>query len=213
MSSELLEELGEHKPEIILGNTYHLALQPGTDSLEQMGGLHKFASWRGNILTDSGGFQMVSLGYRRTMSIPSTSLCSFARLNTSIPSPHTFPPSTSQPSLSLTHHRHSQVSLLKLAKITEEGVEFLSPFDGTPMLLTPEQSIKCQNQIGSDIMVRWSSMRATRWSHHRYNLTICLSHVICVCANDHLIIMSACNTQSSSFSSSSLFMLPTDAVG
>ena len=47
--------------EIILANTYHLALQPGTDVLKEMGGLHKFMGWKRNILTDSGGFQMVSL--------------------------------------------------------------------------------------------------------------------------------------------------------
>lgn len=46
------------------------------------------------------------------------------------------------------------VSLLKLADITEEGVKFLSPFDGSPMMLTPEQSIACQNDIGADIMMQ-----------------------------------------------------------
>lgn len=48
-------------PEIILGNTYHLALQPGTELLAELGGLHKFMNWKNNLLTDSGGFQMVSL--------------------------------------------------------------------------------------------------------------------------------------------------------
>ena len=48
-------------PEIILGNTYHLALQPGTDIIDEFGGLHNFMNWPRNLLTDSGGFQMVSL--------------------------------------------------------------------------------------------------------------------------------------------------------
>lgn len=91
-------------PQIILGNTYHLALQPGTDIISEFGGLHKFMNWKNNLLTDSGGFQMVSL--------------------------------------------------LKLANITEEGVKFLSPIDGSPMMLTPEQSIKFQNDIGADIMMQ-----------------------------------------------------------
>lgn len=58
-----IEQLNEEalKPEIILGNTYHLALQPGTELLDSMGGLHKFMNWNHNLLTDSGGFQMVSL--------------------------------------------------------------------------------------------------------------------------------------------------------
>ena len=88
---------------IILGNTYHLANRPGTDILAQVGGLHPFMNWRRNILTDSGGFQMVSL--------------------------------------------------LQLAEITEEGVSFQSPNDGTRMLLRPEDSIRHQNRIGSDIIM------------------------------------------------------------
>lgn len=49
------------KAEILLGNTYHLANSPGADRLRHHGGLHKFMNYHGNILTDSGGFQMVSL--------------------------------------------------------------------------------------------------------------------------------------------------------
>lgn len=89
--------------DIILGNTYHLGNRPGGDVLEKAGGLHEFMSWPRNLLTDSGGFQMVSL--------------------------------------------------LHLAEITEEGVTFQSPVDGSEMLLTPEMSMKLQNQIGSDIMM------------------------------------------------------------
>ena len=58
LTTEQLEELDCH---IILGNTYHLALQPGKEMLTQLGGLHKFMGWDRAMLTDSGGFQMVSL--------------------------------------------------------------------------------------------------------------------------------------------------------
>jgi len=102
--NELDEDVDDICPEIILGNTYHLASQPGTPLLAELGGLHKFMNWRKNLLTDSGGFQMVSL--------------------------------------------------LKLAQITEEGVKFNSPVDGTEMMLTPEESIKCQNEIGADIIMQ-----------------------------------------------------------
>ncbi|KAK9367233.1 tRNA-guanine(15) transglycosylase-like protein [Lipomyces kononenkoae] len=101
LTPEQLEELG---CKICLNNTYHLGLKPGKDVLDAIGGAHKLQSWSRNILTDSGGFQMVSL--------------------------------------------------LKLATITEEGVRFLSPHDGTPMLLTPEHSIELQNSIGSDIIMQ-----------------------------------------------------------
>ena len=51
--------------QIILGNTYHLYLRPGLDTLYKAGGLHKFNSWSGSILTDSGGYQVFSLAHRR----------------------------------------------------------------------------------------------------------------------------------------------------
>lgn len=56
------------KAQIILGNTYHLYLRPGMDTIEQAGGLHKFNGWDGPILTDSGGFQVFSLGDIRKLS-------------------------------------------------------------------------------------------------------------------------------------------------
>ena len=90
--------------QIILGNTYHLGHRPGGDVVESLGGLHRMMGWRGNLLTDSGGFQMVSL--------------------------------------------------LKLAEVTEEGVTFQSPHDGSRMVLTPEHSMRLQHQIGSDIVMQ-----------------------------------------------------------
>jgi tRNA-guanine transglycosylase len=108
LTSEQLKDLG---CKICLNNTYHLGLKPGQETLDAVGGAHKLQSWDRNILTDSGGFQMVSL--------------------------------------------------LKLATITEEGVNFLSPHDGSPMLLTPEHSISLQNSIGSDIMMQLDDVVAT----------------------------------------------------
>ncbi|CZS91339.1 probable tRNA-guanine transglycosylase [Rhynchosporium graminicola] len=96
---------------LCLNNTYHLGLKPGQEVLQAVGGAHKLQGWKHNILTDSGGFQMVSL--------------------------------------------------LKLANITEEGVRFLSPHDGSPMLLTPEHSIGLQNTIGSDIIMQLDDVIAT----------------------------------------------------
>lgn len=96
---------------IILANTYHLGQRPGVDILEKAGGLHKFMNRKGPMLTDSGGFQMVSL--------------------------------------------------LKLAQITEQGVQFESPHDGSTMMLTPEESMKIQNAIGADIMMALDDVIAT----------------------------------------------------
>ncbi len=87
--------------EIILGNTYHLMLRPGADLIADFGGLHKFMNWDLPILTDSGGFQVMSLS--------------------------------------------------KIRKISDEGVEFSSHIDGSKYFVTPEESIIIQNKLGSDI--------------------------------------------------------------
>lgn len=105
------KQLAQTGCNLCLNNTYHLGLKPGQETLEKIGGAHVLQGWNGNILTDSGGFQMVSL--------------------------------------------------LKLAKVTEDGVRFLSPHDGTPMLLTPEHSISLQNTIGSDIIMQLDDVIAT----------------------------------------------------
>lgn len=87
--------------EILLGNTYHLMLRPGADLVEKMGGLHKFMNWNKPILTDSGGFQVMSLS--------------------------------------------------GLRKIKEEGVTFSSHIDGRKYFLSPEESIKIQHKLDSNI--------------------------------------------------------------
>ena len=89
--------------EILLGNTFHLWLRPGTDIIEQHGDLHDFMNWSGPILTDSGGFQVFSLGEMR--------------------------------------------------KISEKGVKFRSPVDGSPVFLDPEKSMAIQRSLGSDIVM------------------------------------------------------------
>eukprot|EP01129_Flabellula_baltica_P009513 TRINITY_DN3897_c0_g1_i2.p1 TRINITY_DN3897_c0_g1~~TRINITY_DN3897_c0_g1_i2.p1 ORF type:complete len:365 (+),score=67.93 TRINITY_DN3897_c0_g1_i2:281-1375(+) len=100
LTKEQIERTGAT---IILGNTYHLGHRPGPEIIDEMGGLHNFMDWDRNLLTDSGGFQMVSLS--------------------------------------------------KLSEVTEEGVLFQSPHDGSELLLKPEMSIHIQNKIGADIIM------------------------------------------------------------
>ncbi len=97
------EELLEVGAEIVLGNTFHLMLRPGTEIIQRCGGLHGFMHWDKPILTDSGGFQVFSLG--------------------------------------------------DLRKITEEGVHFQSPVNGSPVFLSPELSMQVQRELGSDIVM------------------------------------------------------------
>lgn len=100
MTPQMIEETGA---DIILGNTFHLMLRPGTDTIEKHGDLHDFMQWKGPILTDSGGFQVFSLG--------------------------------------------------DLRKITEKGVSFQSPIDGSKVFMGPEESMAVQKSLGSDIVM------------------------------------------------------------
>ncbi|MDX1552397.1 MAG: tRNA guanosine(34) transglycosylase Tgt [Marinobacter sp.] len=99
----LPRDIKEIGAEIILGNTFHLMLRPGTEVVKAHGDLHDFTQWHGPILTDSGGFQVFSLGEMR--------------------------------------------------KITEAGVTFRSPIDGSPVELSPEIAMQVQRDLGSDIVM------------------------------------------------------------
>lgn len=89
--------------DMILGNTFHLMLRPGTEVVKAHGDLHDFMQWQGPILTDSGGFQVFSLGAMR--------------------------------------------------KITEAGVSFRSPIDGSAVFLDPEKSMQVQRDLGADVVM------------------------------------------------------------
>ena len=80
------EELRDIKAQIILSNTYHLFLRPGTEIIEEAGGLHKFMNWDGPILTDSGGFQVFSLSHRRKITEEGVTFASFPSANRKTPS-------------------------------------------------------------------------------------------------------------------------------
>jgi len=98
LSAEDLERIGT---QVELSNTYHLHVRPGDEAIRRLGGLHRFMTWNGPILTDSGGFQIFSLA--------------------------------------------------KLRKITEEGVAFHCHLDGHHILMRPEDSMRIQSNLGSDI--------------------------------------------------------------
>ncbi len=99
------EQVAASGADILLGNTYHLMLRPGAERMAKLGGLHTFMRWPKPILTDSGGFQVMSLS--------------------------------------------------KIRKITEKGVEFQSHLDGSRHMLTPERSIEIQCLLGSDIQMQF----------------------------------------------------------
>jgi queuine tRNA-ribosyltransferase/7-cyano-7-deazaguanine tRNA-ribosyltransferase len=114
----------------VLANTYHLFLRPGADLIEQLGGLHSFMAWPGTIMTDSGGYQAFSLGLALEHGVGK-----IAKM---------FPGATEAPARPIKK---------RLTRIDERGVEFASHLDGTRYLLTPEVSIRVQQQLGSDLVV------------------------------------------------------------
>ncbi|HWV89116.1 MAG TPA: tRNA guanosine(34) transglycosylase Tgt [Burkholderiales bacterium] len=107
MSPDELTALGA---QIVLGNTFHLWLRPGLEVIGKHGGLHRFMGWDKPILTDSGGFQVFSLG--------------------------------------------------TLRKISEEGVKFASPINGDRLFLTPEEAMRIQQVLNSDIAMAFDECTA-----------------------------------------------------
>src|SRR4051812_37029514 len=111
--------------DMVLGNTYHLFLEPGHERIAGLGGLHAFMRWEHPVITDSGGFQVFSMGHG--------TVADEIKGRTS--------QSTDKP-----RRRHG-----KTLGITEEGVRFRSHIDGSERLLTPERSMEIQAALGSDI--------------------------------------------------------------
>ncbi len=128
------DEVRDIGAQIILGNTYHLYLRPGTDIIKKHGGLHKFMGWNGPILTDSGGFQVFSLGFGSKKD---------SKVQKGIDSGQA----------RMTRLAANGVSMRELVKIKEGGVEFRSHIDGSKHFFSPESVIKMQKEIGADIMM------------------------------------------------------------
>jgi queuine tRNA-ribosyltransferase len=118
-------DLTEIQAQIILGNTFHLWMRPGLDIMEKFGGLHQFMGWKGPILTDSGGFQVFSLGAMR--------------------------------------------------KIKEEGVHFRSPVNGDKLFLTPEESMRIQTVLNSDIVMIFDECTPYPATHSEARLSMEMS--------------------------------------
>ncbi len=119
--------------EMVLANTYHLWLQPGDNIIRKAGGLHKFMGWNGPLFTDSGGFQIFSLGEKLTKK---------SGINKSVAAPHSGAAAPECGGLSAATFN---------VRVKEEGVLFQSGLDGAKMELTPELSVQIQANLGSDI--------------------------------------------------------------
>ena len=126
--------------EVVLANTYHLYLQPGEKIVEQAGGLGAFMNWQGPTMTDSGGFQVFSLGVAFDKKVSKIS-----RIETNQETGH----SNILKNVGMSGEAEEAVG--KLAKIDEGGVTFKSHIDGSPHRFTPERSVELQHALGADI--------------------------------------------------------------
>lgn len=131
-----LKELGA---QVVLANTYHLMLRPGENLIAKLGGLHKFMNWDKPIMTDSGGFQVFSLGVALEHGVGK-----LLREQTEDDSGSKKP---------------------RLNKITEEGVIFQSHLDGSAQKLTSERSIDIQLKLGADLIVAFDDLESPLYSY------------------------------------------------
>lgn len=128
------EEVRETGAEVVLANTYHLFLRPGADLVAGMGGLHKFMAWDGPIMTDSGGYQVFSLGFGIEHGIGKQV--------------GMFP---DEPTDNKTAARRAGQKP-RLTRVDDDGVNFTSHIDGSRHRLTPADSIAIQEKLGADII-------------------------------------------------------------
>ena len=127
------EEIKKAETQVVLANTYHLYLQPNDELVKEAGGLHKFMNWSGPLMTDSGGFQVFSLGVAYGKEISKVI-------------------SITDPSLLIPERSSVDDGIPRLATIGNDGVSFRSHIDGSLHYITPEKSIEIQHNLGADII-------------------------------------------------------------
>ena len=125
------EEALQAKSQILIANTFHLHLKPGEKVVKSAGGLHKFMNWPRPLMTDSGGFQVFSLGFGHDLKIGKVLKY--------------FPGDDRRELIDKTTQP-------KKVKITKDGVHFQSPLDGSELFIGPKESIAIQQTLGADII-------------------------------------------------------------
>ncbi len=133
------EEVKQAKSQILIANTYHLHLKPGEKIVKSFGGLHKFMNWDRPLMTDSGGFQVFSLGFGSDHGVGKI-------MHANSAPPHKGYGNANAPM------RIKEGQQPKNIKITSDGVFFNSPIDGRKIFLGPKESMKIQQSLGADII-------------------------------------------------------------
>lgn len=152
ITPEMLENAGA---EVMLANTYHLYLQPGDEIIAKAGGLQEFSGWNGPTMTDSGGFQVFSLGVALGKNITKFTKSADGELaEPQISAPTQTKNSSNQKEKDAVANLEAREDgqALKPAQIDANGVMFRSVIDGSVHYFTPEKSMQIQHNIGADII-------------------------------------------------------------
>ena len=120
-------ELAESQAQMLICNTFHLHIAPGEKIVKKAGGIHGFMNWKKPLMTDSGGFQVFSLGFGKDHGV--------GKILKEAP-----------------QEQIDKWATPSNVKIGEDSVEFNSPLDGTRLTLSPKKSIQIQQDLGADIM-------------------------------------------------------------
>src|SRR5581483_4134466 len=168
LSSKDLKEIGA---QIILSNTYHLHLRPGEKVIEEFGGLGKFMGWDGPTMTDSGGFQVFSLGVAQKKEVLRGSggqkLTKFAKSVFLSPADTQF----LLPSVTKTRI-DKEIIKLRQAKVVEDGVWFYSHIDGSKHWFDARVSIEAQEKIGADLIVAFDDHESPLWDYETTKVSV-----------------------------------------
>jgi queuine tRNA-ribosyltransferase/7-cyano-7-deazaguanine tRNA-ribosyltransferase len=122
------QELAESQAQMLICNTFHLHIAPGEKIVKKAGGIHGFMQWKKPLMTDSGGFQVFSLGFGKDHGV--------GKMLKDVPQ----------------QEQIDKWATPSNVKIGEDSVEFNSPLDGTRLTLSPKKSIQIQQDLGADIM-------------------------------------------------------------
>jgi queuine tRNA-ribosyltransferase len=149
------DEIAATGTQMLISNTYHLHLQPGEKVVKASGGINKFMNWPKPSMTDSGGFQVFSLGFGRDLGVGKNSIKYYpGKIERAI-------------------EKGNQPNHVRL---TEDGVHLRSPLTGDEMFLGPEESIAIQQKLGADIMFAFDECPPPGATHDYMKQSLARTH-------------------------------------
>lgn len=168
LSAQDLTEIGA---QVILANTYHLHLRPGEKVIEDLGGVGEFMGWSGPTMTDSGGYQVFSLGVaQKQVNVKDMYGRKMSKFSKSV----FLSPADTQlllPAITKTR-QEKQLKKLKEAKVVEDGVWFHSHIDGSKLWFDANASIAVQGNLGADLIVAFDDHESPLWGYEQTKLSL-----------------------------------------